>query len=271
MTHRGRVAAVGLGLVLLYLLLASVSARLDPFAARPVLDGLAPPPPYRWADPPPALASGNNAPVSRRFTVGYIDGAGSSAGVFSTSDQQVTVALTTGSIPPQNGASSITLTITQSAPPPDLALPGGGSVAGNLIEVAATYDPRGQAVATLAKPGEIVLAYPLLYPGLTENKILTSPDGSTWTPIRTKDAIVHQVVRARITSVGYFVVMQSPPASAAPSGRHGTDLVVVTAAIAMLAILVLAVALRTRARRSPTPPRREPPTRERDPFDPWET
>jgi hypothetical protein len=272
-TRRSRAAAAGLGLAAIYLVLASVSAHLDPFAARPVLDGLAPPPPYHWADPPPALESSNEPPASGRFAVGYAADAGSSAGVFSTSDQQVTVALTTGSIGALDGTSSITLTITPSAPASDLILPDGATVAGNVIRVEATYDPQGEPISALAKPGEIVLAYPVVYTGDGSLlRIMTSQDGRTWTSLKTRGAIVHQLVRARITSLGYFAVGQVPPAKSSPSRDSTAGVAILLAALFILAILILVVVFRRRRRRTPPPARRPPPApRERGAFDPWES
>jgi len=43
----------GIGIVLLYLAGATLSGRASLLARRPLLDGLAPPVPYRWVKPPP--------------------------------------------------------------------------------------------------------------------------------------------------------------------------------------------------------------------------
>ena len=61
--HPSRVALLaGVGIVLLYLAGAAVSGRASILARRPLLDGLAPPTPYRWVNPPPDLAAGLRLP-----------------------------------------------------------------------------------------------------------------------------------------------------------------------------------------------------------------
>ena len=67
---RARLALLaGVGIVVLYLAGAAVSGRASILARRPLLDGLAPPTPYRWVSPPPDLAASNKPPASTRFTV----------------------------------------------------------------------------------------------------------------------------------------------------------------------------------------------------------
>ncbi|HXQ57078.1 MAG TPA: hypothetical protein VOA19_14935 [Actinomycetes bacterium] len=57
------VLLVGVGIVVLYLAGAVVSGRASILARRPLLDGLAPPTPYRWVHPPAELAAGNKPPA----------------------------------------------------------------------------------------------------------------------------------------------------------------------------------------------------------------
>src|SRR5206468_3356923 len=121
-----------------------LTAGLDPFLARPILDGLAPPPLYRWVDPPPAFASTNQRPSSAAFTLSasagnYDPAQGSGAGVFGTPDFQVSLALSAHAIAPASGATSLRLTIEPMAPDQDVTLPPSFAIAGNVVRIQATY------------------------------------------------------------------------------------------------------------------------------------
>ena len=64
-SRSGLALLAGVGIVTLYLAGAAVSGRASILARRPLLDGLAPPTPYRWVNPPPDLAAGET--VVRKF------------------------------------------------------------------------------------------------------------------------------------------------------------------------------------------------------------
>ena len=98
----GRAFGAGVGIVALYLAGAAVSGRASILTRRPLLDGLAPPTPYRWVSPPPDLAASNKPPASTRFTV-ELTAEGSQLGAFSTSDGQVNLVLSQGAVPPRSG------------------------------------------------------------------------------------------------------------------------------------------------------------------------
>jgi hypothetical protein len=214
------------------------------------LDGLAPPPVYRWVEPPPALASSNQAPSPGDFRVGYRPGTGSVAGVFSTKDFQVTVALGNGSLPTHGGTTSIELTVTPQVPADSVVVPDGLSIAGNVVQVQAVYLPSGSRVARLEAPGEIVLAYPHLSVGVPKNRILTSPDGIIWSALKGRDSFVQQLARASISRLGYFAVGQLPQAGATPPPAEASgsiDAVTIAVGVTALVFIVLTVAARRRS------------------------
>ena len=63
-TGTRRALLFGLGAAVLYVAGTALSGSLGPLARRPLLDGFAPPQPYRWVSPPPNLAAGNKPPAS---------------------------------------------------------------------------------------------------------------------------------------------------------------------------------------------------------------
>jgi hypothetical protein len=272
-----RALALGLVVAGAYLVVAAVGGRISPFARRPILDGFAPPPPYRWVSPPPDLASANKPPAAGRFTLGLDPGTGSRADVFSTADGQVSVALGEGAVPFRPGQDSVTLTITPMAPVAGAEVPRKLQIAGNVYRIDAQYQPDGTPVPRLRSPGRLVMAYPLpLDVAVYHHTTLHSKDGSSWSTLRSTDSLVGQLVHADVTELGFFAVGQAilgttNPSS--PSSGGPVFVVVLVAGSAVLAAIVVAEVRRRARRRAgrsrrPTPRRRPPPPRRR--VDPWE-
>ena len=63
--HR-RALATGAGIALLYVALAVLSGHLSPLARRPLLDGFAPVPQYRWVSRPRTWPRRISAPPAER-------------------------------------------------------------------------------------------------------------------------------------------------------------------------------------------------------------
>jgi hypothetical protein len=270
-----RATAFGLLIALVYLVAAAVSARIDPFAARPILDGIAGPPLYRWVEPPPPFVSTNKAPESGRFElspadVTYDPGTGSEAGVFATGDFQANLALATHAIAPRPGATSVSLTLTPIAPGADLRLPDGYRIAGNVVRIDAVYRPAGGRVSRLARPSLLTLSYPIVVQGGFSNAVLVSTDATRWTALKSTDHPGQQAVIATVRSLGYVAVGQTSgtetPVPTTPPARAIDRWVVVALVVAAIVAVVLVIVLR---RRDPESPRRPPPPDDRDAFDPW--
>jgi hypothetical protein len=263
---RRRAAVAGAALCLAYLVGAVVSGSLGPASRRPILDGLAPPPLYRWVTPPPALASTNKPPSAGRSMIALDPTKGSAATVFSTRDFQASLALGQGAIPPHGQDTHVQLVMTPLAPKPDATLPAGVQIAGNVIGVTATYEPSGASVGDLRTRGELGLVYPLLFQGVGfTDTILRSTDERSWSAIQSDDAIAQQSVHAAVGRLGFFAVGQSPVgATAPPSGSTGTRNGSIV--VAILAALVLLGAVWFLRRRPPPPP---PSRRPRPTVDPW--
>jgi hypothetical protein len=277
-TDSRRALVLGLGVAGAYLVLAAVSGRLSPFASRPILDGFAPPPPYRWVSPPPDLASTNKPPSAGRFTLSLDPTTGSKADVFSTADGQVSLALGEGAVPSRPGQDSVDLTITPMAPAASVEVPRNLQIAGNVYRLAAQYQPSGKPVVRLRSPARLVMAYPLpLNVAVYHHTLLRSGEGTSWSTLRSTDSLVGQLVHADVTELGFFSVGQAVLGSTNPSSPSGGDtvfVVVLVAGFAVLAVIVF-MEIRRRTRRSaarsgrrPPPRRRPPPPRRRN--DPWE-
>jgi hypothetical protein len=256
-----------------YLLLAAVSGRLSPLARRPLLDGFAPPPPYRWVRPPPSLASTNEKPSAGRFSIILDASGGSGAGVFSTDDSQASLALGKAAIQAPPGDRSVLLRITPLAPAGGGSVPNGMQLSGNVYRLTATLRPSGASVGSLKDPGQLVLAYPAAADALLHrHTLLRSSDGRAWTAIPSIDSIGQQLVQGNVSELGYFAVGQ---------GRLGTPRHTSTGTVIYRVILIAGLAtivaaigiaelrIRWKRRRSrrPRPRRRPPVTRKR--MDPW--
>src|SRR5205823_11020502 len=159
-TRKKRTAAVGIAVAIAYVGAAAISGHLGIFARRPLLDGFAPPPPYRWVSPPRSLAGSNQPPLSGKASIPFQNGK-SQAGVFRTNDSQLVLVLLGGAIPPKAGQTSVQLTIDPLAPKAVASPPPGQAITGNVYRVKAIYQPDGARVTNLAGAGaELVMVYP---------------------------------------------------------------------------------------------------------------
>jgi hypothetical protein len=244
---RGRVALlVGVGILVLYLAGAVVSGRASILARRPLLDGLAPPTPYRWVKPPPALAAGNKPPALTRFPV-QLTTAGSRLGAFSTSDGQVNLVLSEGAVPARPGQTGVEVSVDPVDPATLGPVPSGLVGAGNAYRIQATYRPSGRRIETFAGQSSVGLVYPLLTTSVANasgHQILSSADGRTWQPLPSTDTPGTHQVSARLARTGYLQV-GVPPSQGGSGSDPRTRILLLASAVAVL-IVVAALALRFR-------------------------
>ncbi len=238
-TIRARIVtlAAGVAVAAAYLAGAALSGRLSVLARQPLLDGLAPLPPYRWLEPPASLRSTNKPPLSGTSSV-RIRAGKSEAGVFWTDDYQAAIVLSKGAIPSRRGQSSITLTLnpipagTVGPPPP------GQRFNGNVYRIRGVYKPDGGTVRRLSVATAVVLMYPA-HTGSGHHALLQSTDGKAWRALPTADSPPQQQVASQdVHQLGYFVV--SINAANGEPGSGATWLVVVIVATAIVAVLGLA-------------------------------
>jgi hypothetical protein len=209
---RSRVALLaGVGIAVLYLAGAALSGRASISARRPLLDGLAPPTPYRWVHPPPGLAAGNKPPAAGRFPL-KLTATGSELSAFSTSDGQVNLVLSQGAVPASPGQSGVLVTV-QPLDPARLAAPSGLLVAGNAYRIQAAYRPSGRTVRAFGGDSSVGLVYPLLSAPIGNpagHLLLASADGRSWSRLASTDTPGSHLVSAPLRRAGYVAVGVPP-------------------------------------------------------------
>jgi hypothetical protein len=253
--------ASGLAVATIYLAVAVWAGRTGPLVRRPLFDGFAPPPPYRWVSPPPSLASQNQTPASGRFEVDLNPQTGSQATVLSTDDNQASLALDDGTISPVPRQGSAIVTIVPLAAEGFGPAPAGLEVAGNVYRIQAAYRPSQEQIVRMAKSAQVVLAYPA-EPGTIRHRhsLLVSEDGRAWTAVTATDSHFQLLIQASVASFGYFAVGRTPGGAPTGGGGVGTIVIYGLVGLAILAIglVILRTELRLRRQRRRSPGGRRP-------------
>ncbi len=219
---------------------AALSGHLSPLARRPLLDGLAPPTPYRWVEPPVELVTSNEPPSSGRFKI-RLGPEGSRTSVMTTDDAQVTWIAPKGSFGFAEGQRAVEITIEPLAPSavaePEPPL----EIAGNVYLLEAAYRPSGDP-APLTMDSTIVLVYPLLSNDHGGHTVLASGTGAEWTALQTSDLPSIQQADAELDIVGYVAVARTgSPSPSPPASGGGTSVgtILVSSAIAVLTFVAV--------------------------------
>jgi hypothetical protein len=253
---RSRVALlVGVGFVVLYLAGAAVSGRASILARRPLLDGLAPPTPYRWVSPPPEVASGNKPPAATRFTV-KLTANGSQLGAFSTSDGQINLVLSEAAVPLKDGQLGVEVVVEPVDPATLGPVPGGLVGAGNAYRIQASYQPSGTKVETFGGQSSVGLVYPLLGTAVANpsgHVVLASADGRTWERLPSTDTPATHQVASALTRTGYLQVGVPPSAGGAAGDGRNRILLLGTAVAAVIVVAALVLRLREASRPTSRP------------------
>src|SRR5687768_3192779 len=169
----------GAALAAIYVAVVAATMVATDRPVRPLFDGLVPPPPYRWVNPPPG--AGFNTKPERDVVSVPLTPAGSELAGPSAVNGQVVLNLPEGAVPPRSGASAARITVTPLDPNRLGALPEGLTPAGNAYEIRVRYGPSGGTLAVLAVPGNIILATPE-----PASVLLFSSDGRAWETIDTQ-------------------------------------------------------------------------------------
>jgi hypothetical protein len=255
MTRSRTAVLVGIGVAVLYLAGAALSGRASVLARRPLLDGLAPPVPYRWVKPPPDLAASNKAPASLRFEV-ELDASGSRLGAFSTSDGQLNLVLSEGAVPASQGQTSVAVAIDPVDPATLAPAPPGLLVAGNAYRIQAAYRPSSARIDTLGGRSSVGLVYPLLATAVADpsgHVVLSSADGRAWERLPSTDTPGTHQVSAGLKRTGYVEVGVASASGGSGGSDPRTRILLLGTGIAVV-IVAAALALRLRERSRPQPP-----------------
>jgi hypothetical protein len=249
-----KLAAAGLALVALYLGTVALTGLLSRREVRPLFDGPITCARYQWISPPPQFADGNTKPLPKSIDVPLSSTRGVPLGLQSSEEvPQLVVSLPAGAIPPDAGATTLHVQISPLDPaslgplPPDARL----RADGNAYRVELSYEPSGQAVNTITRPGNVFLSAPD-----PAHRIAFSPEGSSWQLL---DAVQ---VRDRCSVAGVFrqpgiylvAAPLVPPTHGPGSGGTGSGTVLAVGGVALLALILVATPLvlrRARGRGSP--------------------
>jgi hypothetical protein len=241
-THRRWALALGIGLAAAYAAGAALSGHESVLARHPLLDGIAPPPPYDWVSPPPDLAQGNVVPKPKAYTI-KLGAGGTEAGVFSTPDLQATVVFQRNAIPAESGKTSVSLRIEPLAPTGFGPAPKGLTVTGNVYRLTAAYRPGNTPVTGLDHQAQVVLRYPTVAGHQGGHVVLRSDDKRRWTKLPTSDAVAQQQVSANTRSLGSFAVGRPPSSGGGGSASTGGGPGPWTVAIEVGVVAIVAGAL----------------------------
>ena len=237
-SRRARALLVGAVIGVAYLALAGVPGVVP---GRPLYDGFAPPPPYRWVSPPPDLAASNQAPEAVTYPIA-LQPDGSGVAAVSTPDLQVSLVFQPGAIAAEQGQSSADITVSPQDPGVFGAPPAGMEVRGNVYQVGATYQPGGTPVSAFDPKVQVALAYPAPVNPAGENReVLYSTDGQQWTRLESIDSPAQHKVGADMTGPGYLAV-GGPSVAAAPDDEGGLSRFLLPAIIILAGLLAIGLA-----------------------------
>ena len=251
---RRRAVAWGMVVVAVYAVTAIVSGHLSVLARRPLLDGLVPPTPYRWAEPPPELAASNLDPTPGAFEV-ELGRPGTDTTVLTTEDVQVTLVMPRGAFEAVEGERAVAVRV-EPLPASAVTEPGGDrAILGNVYRIEAEYVPSGNP-AELAEEVRAILVYPFVSNDHGGHELLVSPDGTAWEAVETNDLPSIQQADGPIGELGYVTVGRDPTRASSPQDDGPSSVAVVAAAGALIALAVgVAVLLWPRKRPARTPTR----------------
>lgn len=173
----------------------------------PIFDGVQPPAPYRWVDPPPELAEQNQPALGGSFTLPF-ESLTAGFGVV-TEDGQAQVSGSPDAVPEPRGQEALHLEIVPRDPDRVAAPPEGLRFDGNAYEVRAEYRPSGRP-ASPAAPVSVVVRYPL------HATILLRWTGSRWERLQSTPVPATLQVFAETPELGVFVAAAEGEADGFP-------------------------------------------------------
>jgi uncharacterized protein (TIGR03382 family) len=236
---------VGVTVAAVYVVAVVATLGLHGTHARPLYEGFSPATPYRWVNPPAIFAATNQKPTSVTATVPMTAKGSAPAGI-QTSDNQVILGLASGAVSPHGADRSLHVAVVPLDPAKLAPLPGGLYPNGNAYRISVTYEPSGQPVTKLTKPGSLTLEIPGI-----GRVLYTSPDGHTWNRVDAHNVLPTNLIMSTLFSTpGYYLGGTTfPPASPAGSSSSVVKVAVGAGALAVILLVATAVLVRRRRRR----------------------
>lgn len=234
-----RSLAVGVALASAYVVVVAVTMVATDHPVRPLFDGLTPPPPYRWVNPPPGYGTNIKA-TSDEVSVTLGDGGSVPAGPTAVNGQ-VTLNLPQGAIATRPGEKAVSIAVVPLDAERLGQLPSGLVPDGNAYDIRMTYRPSRTAVTSLAVPGNVVLATPE-----PASVLVFSADGRHWETMETVRVGGPDSVGATFWRAGHYVA--AIPGAARPTGRSREWLVTSRKVLIGVLLVALVVDLARRGR-----------------------
>lgn len=195
MSGRRRIFAWGIAAAGAYLLAAlSLTGKLP---GRLLLDGLAPPGPYRWVNPPSEFEQGNEQPLEGSDGIPFTDGVSEPVSA-STGDSQATISIPQGAFAPREGDEIVQIRMVPLDPLGIATHPRDLEFDGNAYEITANYEPSGET----AEPQldvTVIVRYPVHATRLLEWT------GSEWSSLKTVRIPAALQIFGRSRELGTFV------------------------------------------------------------------
>jgi len=200
-TAARRPLVVGLALAGLYLVAAVATMALSDRPFRPLFDGLAPPQPYRWVNPPAEVARDNEAPKGAGTTFA-LGPEGSPFVNVTPDDGQLILLLEEKAVAPRPPDTEVGVTAT----PLDVLtlgpLPEGMTQQSNAYQVVVAYAPSAQPVSDF----ELDTSSVSLVAAGPSDVLLFSPDGQAWDRRDTSPLGAVHGLETKFAGPGYYVV-----------------------------------------------------------------
>lgn len=231
----------------LYVTVALVSNGSGLQPVRPVFDGLAPPQPYRWVNPPRAFASDNQPPTDRMLVTPLSEVENQPLTV-ATDDGQAIVTFQEGSIPPKDGETSVDVVVTALDPASLGEPPKRFELEGNAYKFEATYSQSHEQV-TPSKPVTIVIRFPADATKMLKN------DAGVWTKVASDYAGASRQLFAVTSDVGTFAAAVDKSATAPPTPTPKKELPSWVYVVVALGLAVGVAFIMRRRKAKPAPPK----------------
>ena len=207
--------------------------------SRPLFDVSGPPPPYRWVNPPPQFAAGNQKPEGTSHDL-VLGSAGSDAASIATADGQAAIILKEGSFAARKGETVVVVKIDPLDPATIGPPPSGLRYDGNAYRFLAAYKRSG-VEAKLAQADSVVLQFPIV-----ATKLLRR-DGTVWTDLKADPISVSLQLFAPTTQLGVFVAAGPPIPTGTPKSKGKFPAALVISLGAAVAAVIAGLIARTRA------------------------